>query len=361
MNATPTPGPPETPREIHRSLAGDHVERDLDSARLWLRIFLSCFVATALLFACTLFTTPFYGDSTRIGLLSESAFGWRDGQPSVPADLLRSSEISVADILVIGDSFSVSRVWQSELVKAGLRVATVDWLDTGPLCRDFSSWVHRSGFRGRLVVIESAERELGSRLDAGEVCIDMSRRIAKVRGAVTSPRTVPPTTLNWNETLFTGVSTVMNTYRAERSPGDLLFGAGRTPFPIRVQLVPQGCESFSHRVCAKGLFLARDTEQPVLSHRMLEQMGSFNRASSDVAITWMVLPNKSTVYLDAKRAQAIGPSLSREALGPDLFALLTESRFAVRDLYAPNDSHLSTAGYLVVGRAMVEHVKMLLQ
>jgi hypothetical protein len=349
------------PREVGQSPVGGPSAPDMPGARLWLCVFISCFGATALVFACTLFATPFYGDSTRVGLLSESAFGWRDAQPLVPTDLLRRSEISAADILVIGDSFSGSLVWQSELVRAGLHVATVDWLDTGPLCRNFGSWLRRSGFRGRLVIVESAERELGSRLEAGEACVEMRGAIAKARGPVGSPRVAPPTTLNWSESLFTGVFMAMNTYRAERSQSDLVFGAGRTPFPIRVQSVPKGCESFSHRLCDKGLFLVRDTEQPVLSDRMLEKMASFKRGSPDVAIEWMVLPNKSTVYLDAGRAQTIGPRLSQEGLGPDLFSLLTQSRTAVRDLYAPNDSHLSTTGYLMVGRYVAKHVKTLIQ
>jgi hypothetical protein len=33
--------------------------------------------------------------------------------------------------------------------------------------------------------------------------------------------------------------------------------------------------------------------------------------------------------------------------------MLGNSRSAVRDVYAPNDSHLSTNGYLLVGRYMV--------
>jgi hypothetical protein len=266
--------------------------------------------------------------------------------------------VATADVLVIGDSFSVGRVWQSELVKAGMRVATVDWLDTGPLCRDFSVWLRRSGFRGRLVIIESAERELGSRLQANEACSDMGHRVAQVRGPVTSPRVAPATELNWGETLFTGVSTWMNTYQAERSHDDLVFGAGRTPFPIRVQTVPRGCEVFSHRACDKGLFLLRDTEQPTLSPRMVEQIASFKSAHPDIAISWLVMPNKSSIYLEEPGARAIGPSLARQALGPDLFSLLMASRFAVRDLYAPNDSHLSTSGYLVVGRHMVEQIQM---
>ena len=72
-----------------------------------------------------------------------------------------------ADVLVIGDSFSMYYAWQSPLVGAGYRIASAHWDKIGPLCDDFASWLRREGFKGKLVLIESIERLLPERLDAG--------------------------------------------------------------------------------------------------------------------------------------------------------------------------------------------------
>ena len=141
-------------------------------ARLWLGIF---GVGYALLFALvmqTLFTPVPYGDLSRLGRISEHDFGWRIDPPRVDAALLRGTPIEQADILVIGDSFSLTRRWQSRLVQEGWGVASTSWLEVGEsLCDDFDRWLTDGGFHGKLVIIESVERLGDARLERSQVSL----------------------------------------------------------------------------------------------------------------------------------------------------------------------------------------------
>ncbi len=107
----------------------------------------------------------YQGDLTRMGMLPESLFGWTKVQPDINPALMQQSSWQDAEVLVIGDSFSDSRIWQTVLTGHALRVRTESWDNVRDICADFSPWLHAQGFRGKYVVIERLEhgtRELFS-------------------------------------------------------------------------------------------------------------------------------------------------------------------------------------------------------
>ena len=59
-----------------------------------------------------------------MGLLPETLFGWTKPQPALDAKWMQQASMQEADVLVIGDSFSDSRVWQTVLTQHGLKVRT---------------------------------------------------------------------------------------------------------------------------------------------------------------------------------------------------------------------------------------------
>src|ERR1700712_1255453 len=130
-------------------------------ARSWLRSFAAGFVIIVSMLLVTLFTPAPYGDLTRIGRLSDAEFGWRAAPPVVEKQYIKGAPLDQADVLVLGDSFSMTLRWQSRLVKEGYKVATIYWGQTGPMCSDFTPWIRHAGFKGKLVVVESVERLLG--------------------------------------------------------------------------------------------------------------------------------------------------------------------------------------------------------
>src|SRR6266481_8864887 len=69
----------------------------------------------------------FQGELTRLGLLPERLFGWTKPQPTLDIKWMQQASMQEADVLVIGDSFSDGRVWQTVLTQHGLKVRTDSW------------------------------------------------------------------------------------------------------------------------------------------------------------------------------------------------------------------------------------------
>lgn len=348
-------------------------------ARIWLGVFATGFAVIVAMFLSTLFTQPAEGGLTRIGRVSEDAFGWRSTPPDIPMANVRGWAPAEADILVIGDSFSMYYAWQAPLVAAGYKVSTTHWDRSGPLCADFPDWLKSIGFRGRLVILESIERLLPERLEQAQACQTMVRRpLAALPVPTQSPaQPPPPFRLNWESPLVTGLLTYLNTRRIVESPGvvnmerdwlgDLLFSSPATDICRRLgnhacdkifsSPVADGCAQFSSRVCNKSLFLITDRSNRQLQPQDAEFMAAFAKRAAPVKVMWMVVPNKTTVYLDIHNAQAFAARSNALAVGPDLFAMAQEQRRRIIDLYWPNDTHWSMQGQLYFGRRMVEAVQ----
>lgn len=320
------------------------------SVRFWLAIFLAGYTALAVVAALTLTTPVPYGDLTRIGLFSERAFGWTLDQAQAEPESLRGVPVAQADILVIGDSFSAPHLWQSALVRAGHGVATVYWdsIDES-LCHDFDEALARSGFQGRLIIIESIERTLRLRLSRMQDCPSMQQPLS----ATSEPRFVPPATapglaFNWGARLASGWHTLRHTLAARSAQGST---AG---FQVHARPVAEGCALFSHRLCGKALFFDDDMRSGQLEPEDLAVMAAFTHAHGSTPILWMVVPNKTTTYLAPHHSEAFARALAASGLGPDLFAFAATHKTRMRDFYLPNDTHLSNDGLLALGEFMLE-------
>jgi hypothetical protein len=298
-------------------------------------------------------TPAFEGDLTRVALLSEHAFGPRDPQPIIAADLRVSAPLDAADVLVLGDSFSAGRQWQAALVATGLRVATLHHRETVGWCAGIFDWVRRKGFRGHTLIIQSVERELADQLKSFERCATPRQGVS----AAPAPGTegmAPPGASTGSPALFTGLMSHVNTRLAlldDRSRVLQAWGGGTR---VRVRALPNGCDVFSHRHCQRGLFLATDEERPHLSDESLRAMARLHAVPRDMRLIWMVLPNKSTLYLRASGFDRFAKALAERGLGVDLWSVLAS--LPDRDVYLPNDTHLSNTGHLAVGHAMVAAV-----
>ena len=324
----------------------------MNGASTWLRTFVAGFAVVSAMLIVTLFTPVPYGDLSRIGRLSDAAFGWREPPPPAPADALKGVPVDQADILVIGDSFSMTLYWQASLVKAGYRVATVYWGQFGYLCRDFSSWAAKAGFKGRLVIVESVERLLDERLRKGDKCGAMLKA-PEARNApfMKTFTEVPAPAFNWSAKLTTGVITYRNTRRATQADADTQYGKDTL-----VRLVPDGCKQFSHRLCDRALFFKEDIDNGPLTAETFELLKRFT-ASQSLQLLWMVIPNKTTVYVDPQSSKPFVDAFRNAGYGPDLFAYAQERRLQVRDFYFPNDTHLSMHGQIALGDLMLAQVR----
>jgi hypothetical protein len=327
----------------------------MKEAKLWLQVFMAGFALNIAALVAMLCTPIPYGDLSRIGRFSEHEFGWLQEPPHVERQYLQASPMSEADILVIGDSFSMTFRWQSVLKRAGYRFTTIYWGDLNEmLCDDFDVWLDRAGFRGQLVLIESVERLLVRRMSNTLQCkTTRDPPQFKTEPSVENPDHVPEFELNKTAKVSTALFTYYNTHAAKKS-GPVRAGN------VWARPVPDGCAMFSHRLCGKALFLKQDDDNGELGALQVEQMRVFSEAHPTRPIVWMVIPNKTTVYVRTDHSKDFTAALAQAGLGPDLFAFAQAQKTRVQDFYFPNDTHLSMHGQLALGEFMLGIVRKMI-
>lgn len=304
----------------------------------------------ALLKLITICTPEPYGDLSRLGRLSERAFGWQaEATSAAPWPAAQGVPLDEADALVIGDSFSMTHVWQGALSASGLRHATIYWGQIGGLCTDFKEWAHAAGFRGQWIIVESIERSLPARLAGAMSCDHMAQRFPVLMTSpfVPSRTHAPAFRLNLKDPPSMGWTTFLNTLAATMGPPIELRGH------VRVLPVPDGCLRFSHSACDRALFTAEDEQVSALSAKTIESMSALSNERTGPRILWLVVPNKTSVYVDTHRSSDFAQALAQSRLGPDLFTGARRAAQQIRDFYYPNDSHLSHEGQVWLGKQVV--------
>ena len=306
-----------------------------------------------------------YGDLARVGNFPERYFGWQAPQPTISPDLLKDYPLAEADILVIGDSFSVSRIWQTKLIADGLKVGTMIWdeLKTGDtLPSDLGEALRDAGFNGRYVVIESIERLFQKRMKTltkahypivkKDIFINMdfplypfTQRerfsLSKLNGA------------DW------GVKALYNTVKLFLNLPDKYL---KSRYVQAIHF--DGCQLFSHRLCNYAIFVESDFKKETFNSIANVLAVNKNLQSVGIRPIWMIVPDKATVYLgygalNQYPYQNIWQLFAQypELIAPDLGAAFIPKSRTVKDFYMPNDTHLSTNGFLYLGDFMAQFMR----
>jgi hypothetical protein len=317
-----------------------------------------------------------YGDLTRMGYLDEGDFGWQMEQPPVPAEHLKNYHPAEADILVIGDSFSMALIWQSRLAATGYKLSTLNWNAFKPcgLGQNIGEVIRQTGFKGSYVVLENIEHSFQDRMSL--TCEITSEIKAKAYNGA-SPPTSPPASspISFNREPLGGRSEplgggwVINAlitkaklaYSSKSATDYMEFGNAT----YRTRVVPiDGCNLFSHRLCNYGLFYTRDFQKKTFTS--IDEVLSINRNLQKAGINtiWLVIPDKATVYLGYGKLN-MNPYANiwnefaqhAELTGPNLGEAFKQKSRLIKDFYKPNDVHLSTNGYLYLGDLMADIIK----
>lgn len=293
----------------------------------------------------------FQGDLTRMAQLPETLFGWRRPQPSLAPELFRQASWQQADVLVIGDSFSEPRVWQSVLTRRGLKVRTEMWGTVQGICEDFVPWLRKQGFAGKYVVFERVERSLAGDIPKSLACKHMLTHGSAPDGPGAPPVvSFDPNGKDYSGRLSVGIRTRLNVLKYEHGFGDAAPASWSLPNGVRLSRMEEGCSLFSHQRCKDVLFLGEDRAED-LGDETLEGMAGINARLAGITPIWAIVPNKSTAYLypdkhfwDKAESRFGAPNVLREV------------RQAIRqktiDLYPANNTHFSTTGYLLLGDAV---------
>lgn len=299
----------------------------------------------------------FEGDQTRIGLLPESMFGWTRPQPAIDASLIRQSSWQDADVLVIGDSFSDGRIWQTELVRHGLKVRTEHWTNVRGICEDFMPWLRNTGFKGKHIVLEIVERNAAAGISQSINCKKMDFHPSFTADR---PRSPPPTVINRNQPDYSGrmsigLQTRLNLEKylqLSAQPGFTSWNTGRGSIAARV---PDGCKLFSHARCTDALFLASDNTED-LAASVTDSMQLLQQRLAGLNVLWVIVPNKTTAYLHPDKRFWDEAAVRVHSL--NLLKIVREAIQAqTPDVYPANNQHFSTKTYLLMGRSIYQSMQ----
>ncbi len=297
----------------------------------------------------------FTGPLTRMGKIPESLFGWTKEQPEINPEYLANAPWQEADVLAIGDSFSIPHLWQSVLVKKGLKVHTETWEAMRNICGDFSPWLQSKGFKGRYVAIEVVEHNFRDTLDRSAGCRQMDYHTTVELPVTPPPRRLVRNTSDYSGRFSVGIETELHALEYEKRAARPDFSAWNLGNNVRMNRIKNGCKLFSHKSCSDALFLADDqTGDP--GDDALNGMQIINNRLKGLTPIWVIVPNKSTAYLYPDKQ--FWNNAEQRFHAPNLLKVL---RGAVAggtiDLYPANETHLSTAGYLILGDAIYRNMQ----
>lgn len=297
----------------------------------------------------------FEGDLTRVGKLPESLFGWTKPQPAIPPELLRPASWQEADVLVIGDSFSETRVWQSVLVRNGLRVRTEHWSSIrGGVCEDFYPWVRAQGFKGKIVIFEVIERNIEAGLANSVACKQLEYHPSIHANRMRRPPITEREQTDRTGRMSVGIDTRLNVMKYDELSSRPDFREWTPPGGAKVHRIPNGCELFSHARCQDALFYASDRVTD-MGEKTLNDIRILNTRVGDLTPIWVFMPDKSTVFLHPDKQ--FWNQAEQQFSAPNVLRLMHQALDRkVVDLYPANNSHLSTTGYLLLGEEVYRNM-----
>lgn len=315
---------------------------------------------TVLYWWLSIFFEPLDGDLTRVGFFSENSFGWRQQQPSIAPELLKNYPINEADVVVIGDSFSASLVWQTKLIASGYKISTASITDTN-LCNNLGEFLRLSGFNGKYLIIESIERAFQDRVNnctQNNTTNHNYKTFAALPPPPTSrslnystPNPMPSFNLGWAIRTLTNETQL---YNKAPEKGELKSFGNADVATL------DGCSFFSNKLCKYGLFYNADFHKKPFGS--IDRILSINHnlQQTGIRVIWLVIPDKATVYLGPGKFNKypyvnIWNELTKrlELTAPNLSELFTRQAKQIKDFYAPNNTHMSVQGSLYLGELVL--------
>lgn len=328
--------------------------------RYLLILFIPALAFCGILVPASIYYQPIEGDLTRTGRWAERDFGWNAPQPVVPL-LQAMNDAAAPDMLVLGDSFSRDLVWQSILApQRGITIVTdrFDYVDC------IANWVQRAATQetAKWIVIETVEREFLRRFKTLEPCAARPDRPIHV----TQTATPAQRESGWSWPKHASASYLWTTARNTARMNDPKNQTGYLTYGQTANVViDPACGNFSNKRNDRMLYLREDEETAqwhqadidaaIVNVRNMQEL----LAARGKQLIFVMVPNKLAVYQDClttarpKVPDDLGRRMKEAGIRTvDLTNIFLQARPAVVDLYKPNDSHLSTAGYMALAKSL---------
>lgn len=324
----------------------------------YIKYFLSSALLTIFLFIClNLYIQPLSGDLTRLGNLSENDFGWNAQQPVLV--LSKQDEIH-PNVIVLGDSFSLDNVWQSVvMIKGEYHFLTFHWGDPEHP-EHLESWIvslKKDYPTIQYVIVETVERSFLHRfnttqnsapaeklpLNKTETNCTASKRNIAVSFALSDPNYLVKAIINRKKSF--PITTVNGkTFISPLNRSDL----------------------FSNIRSDRLLYYAEDNIKKDWSldevRTAVSNIKKIQDSAKRIGIVFIlaVVPDKSRMYGKFLRSPQfdhqtpdVWEELDKQGINQvDLKNTLNSAVDQTQDLYLPNDTHLSTKGYMLMGDAV---------
>jgi hypothetical protein len=331
----------------------------------------------AALLAMGAYLQPLYGDLTRIGSYAEKDFGWNKPQLEFRKNVSRVGKYDrYADVLVLGDSFSLGRPllsWQNYVVAAtGWSVLTLDAKEVRlerileiPVFRDTPP---------RIFIFESVERQLPHRIIRRMPCEAAGMPAIAHSTAVPLGATTPDSmegfqdltrqvkrSRSWSEIKPEYVlnylrNGLMRGIGADVPTDALIFEMSRqAPFSStnRHQLLV-----YKDEVRKVGWWLEMPRPEKVCR---IEGLRNRIEANGQTRFVLLLAPDKLTAYADflsdsSLRDASVLPQLIDELahVTPRIDrALGSAITRGVEDVYLPDDTHWGSAGHRIAAETLL--------
>jgi SGNH hydrolase-like domain, acetyltransferase AlgX len=339
----------------------------MNTSNQQLKNYLAIFSITALLpiiifGGIGFFLQPVSGDLTRLGRLAERDFGWNAPQPILEVFPMNRTE--VADVIVLGDSFSQPNVWQSIMVqRTKLKLLTFSFLNMRePGC--IEQWVKSVPVRypgAKTIIIETTEKSF---LDRFNVDINKCRGFSILPYAYIPGKTASERPSGYKEIMPDPVYALRAAFNS-----NLQINTSTRSGDTIIQPLNRN-DLFSNRRADLLLYYKNELDKkfwkPLDIETALNRISSLQGIAAAHKLQFIVniVPDKSTIYSRFFKIQENFSILStlqnelrlRNIRVIDLLPTLNANVESIKDIYLPNDTHFSTRGYILMGEAVAQEL-----
>jgi SGNH hydrolase-like domain, acetyltransferase AlgX len=309
---------------------------------------------------------PLSGDLTRIGFYSERDYGWqtRQTEQSIEAS---GAAVMRPDFWVLGDSFSISNQWQSVIrQQRQLKSQTFHYDKIGCV----SQWIDEAAKQPsiRTVVLEVAQISLLTRFanlaDCGSAPSKPIEVIASSIASTPSKHFHP--SADWR--IKHSALTQINTWRVNHIAMETLKDDQVANSPLK-----PNCANFSNRQSGRLLYQTGSLDQPQKTTATYAQAATNLLAlqkrveAQGKRFLLVVIPDKFSAYqsciADTTASAGKAAISTCDFLSPagvqclNLMPLINSERLKTPDLYLPNDTHFSHAGYRLLADAVTPFLR----
>lgn len=317
-----------------------------------------------LLFFAGLYIQPVSGDLTRLGNLPERDFGWNARQQQLT--IKESIRTPSPKIVVVGDSFSIRNIWQSIAAENDERLTflTFDWKSFSNNVGCLEKWLPtiKDEYPScAVVIIETIERDFLGRFHSKNTrCPNNTKQPVSVKqGYTESIRTVD--LMNAMPDPIYALKSIVNSlheFKKIEKKKDVFVAP----------LTQSGL--FSNKKSDLLLYYENDSlKKDWAKNEVQEAMDNAARIqhlakNKGITLLFAVVPDKSTAYASYFRYPQfsvpppnIWTEFDRQGINQiDLQQVLVPVVNAYQDLYLPNDTHIGSAGYMLMGKAISDRL-----